>query len=473
MQQIFVRTGASSERSDAARDAAAALVPAVDALLTALDEVLAIEPRSLDGAQADALAGVLASVAGRAGVGQARLLPVIEADGLWALGAHRSLVQWAAARYRTSIATARAQVRLGRALRDDLPHTADAAVAGDVGLEAARVIAAGTTTTPLRREAIADPESSCAEPFLVDQARVLPVEDLRTLVRAWADHADPAADDRGYVEASEREHLEIARIPYGFRVDGQLTVEHGEQLRTALRAVMGVPAASDQRSTSQRRAQGLADLARLALDHGLAGTGMAVRPQVTVHVDHGTLMDLLARAEARAEGMAAAGAEARQSGTRAPGRSDRDPWTPGVPRPRTRVTPADLDRGARYEGGTPVPRHVLDRLACDSAWARVIFGPGSQVLDAGRTQRTYTGPKRSAVIARDQHCRYPGCTAPPAISEVHHTRHWARDHGSTAVDEGILLCWHHHELAHRRGILIARQAGGWSFLDRHGVPLRT
>ena len=461
MQQISAGTRPSSERSEAATAAPTALAPAVDALLTALDEVLAIEPRSLDGAQADALAGVLASVAGRAGVGQARLLPVIEAGGLWALGSHRSLVQWAAARYRTSIATARAQVRLGRALRDDLPHTAHAAVAGDMSIEAARVIAAGTTTTPLRREAIADPESSCAEPFLVEQARVLPVEDLRTLVRAWADHADPAADDRGYVEASEREHLEIARIPYGFRVDGQLTVEHGEQLRAALHAVIGVPAATDQRSTSQRRAQGLADLARLALDHGLVGTGMAVRPQVTVHVDHGTLMELLARAEARAGGIAATG------------RSDADPGTPGVPRPRTRFTPTDLDRRARYEGGTPVPRHVLDRLACDSAWARVIFGPGSQVLDAGRTQRTYTGPKRSAVIARDLHCRYPGCTAPPAISEVHHTRHWARDHGSTAVDEGILLCWHHHELTHRRGIQIARQAGGWSFLDRNGVPLRT
>ncbi len=428
---------------------------AADALLSALDELLAVEPRSLDGAQADVLAEVLSSVAGRAAVGQARLLPVVEADGLWALGSHRSLAQWAAARYRTTIATARAQVRLGRALRDDAPLTAEAAVSGRIGAESARVIATGTTTTPARRAALADPTSGCAEAFLVDQACVLPVDQMRSLVHAWADLADPDADDRGYVEASDREHLEIARVPYGYRVDGQLTVEHGEQLRTALHTMMGVPAATDPRSTSQRRAQGLADLARLALDHGLLGTGTASRPQVTVHADHPTLMDLLERAAARAgEGV------------------DGAPLGPGA---RTRAahpfTPELLQR-PRYDGGTAVPRSVLDRLACDSAWNRVIFGPDSQVLDAGRTQRTYTGPKRAAVIARDLHCRFPGCTAPPAISEVHHTRHWARDHGSTAVDEGILLCWHHHDLTHRRGVRIARHDDRWTFEDRNGIPLR-
>jgi len=447
----------------------AALARAVPLLIAALDELLSVEPRTLDGAQADVLAAVLGSVAGRAGVGQARLLPVIEADGLWALGSHRSLVQWAAARYGSSIATARAQVSLGRALRDDAPLTAEAAVSGSLSLDAARVIAIGATTTPARREALADPASSCAEGFLVDQARLLPVEQLRTLVRAWADHADPAADDRGHVEASEREHLEIARVPYGYRVDGQLTVEHGEQLRTALRTVLGVPAGTDPRSSSQRRAQGLADLARLAMDHGLLGTGAASRPQVTVHIDHPTLMALLETAAVRAgEGTRGTSMVA---GRDTPGSTPASTAATSVSPAAAPFTPETARRRPRYEEGTAVPRHVLDRLACDSAWSRLIFGPASQVLDAGRTQRTYTGPKRAAVIARDVHCRFPGCTAPPAISEVHHTRHWARDHGSTAVDEGILLCWHHHDLTHRRGIRVARAGDGWTFLDRDMTPL--
>ena len=111
---------------------------------------------------------------------------------------------------------------------------------------------------------------------------------------------------------------------------------------------------------------------------------------------------------------------------------------------------------------------LLNRLACDSEVNRIIFGPQSQVLDVGRTERTFTGPRRTALIARDKHCRYPTCTAPPALSEGHHVRHWARDHGSTSVDNGILLCWYHHDLVHRRGIEIHRARDRWVFTDRHG-----
>ena len=116
---------------------------------------------------------------------------------------------------------------------------------------------------------------------------------------------------------------------------------------------------------------------------------------------------------------------------------------------------------------------MLDRLACDSAINRVIFGPRSQILDVGRAERTFTGPRRAAIIARDKHCRYPGCTAPPVLCECHHIRHWARDHGSTAVNEGVLLCWHHHDLVHRRHIEIHRRRTHWVFTDHHGHEITT
>lgn len=423
-------------------DVPAGLAAALGSLMEALDVVLAVEPHA-HGAAAAHVAGILGSVASRAAVGQARLLPVIEADGRWALGGQRSLVQWAAANLRLPVSSARAQVRLGRALRDHLPETAEAATVGEIGHEAAHVLAALAPTTQARRAVLADREHECNESFLVEQARSLRVDDLRRLTRAWAYRADPAADDRGFVEASEREHLELARLPFGYRVEGQLTVEHGQQLQTALAAVMGVPASTDGRSTTQRRAQGLADLARLALDHGLVGTGNAVRPQVTVHIDHTTFRRLVEGAEPTAS-----------------------------PAPATSFPPAALQRLPRFPDGTTVPRALLDRLACDTGWNRIIFGPQSEVLDAGRTARTYTGARRAAVVARDRHCQHPGCTAPPALSEVHHVRHWARDHGRTDVAEGVLLCWHHHDLVHRRGIEIARAGAAWRFSDRHGLPLR-
>ena len=131
-----------------------------------------------------------------------------------------------------------------------------------------------------------------------------------------------------------------------------------------------------------------------------------------------------------------------------------------------------LGRPAELDDGTPIPTSVLARIACDAEITRIVFGPDSQPLDVGRAQRTHTGPQRRAVIARDRHCQYPGCTAPPAISEVHHTRWWGRDHGTTSVATGILLCAYHHHLIHRRAITITwRATGGWAFTERDGRPI--
>jgi hypothetical protein len=91
-------------------------------------------------------------------------------------------------------------------------------------------------------------------------------------------------------------------------------------------------------------------------------------------------------------------------------------------------------------------------------------------LDVGRAERTFTNARRSAIIARDKHCRFPGCTAPPAISECHHVRHWSRG-GATDVANGILLCWFHHDLVHRRGIAIQRRGNRWEFTDADGREL--
>jgi hypothetical protein len=116
---------------------------------------------------------------------------------------------------------------------------------------------------------------------------------------------------------------------------------------------------------------------------------------------------------------------------------------------------------------------VLARLACDGEVSRVVFGPDSQVLDVGRAERLYTGAMRRAVIARDGHCAYPGCFRPPKLSEVHHVKHWAAHHGETTVANGILLCWHHHDVVHSRYLIIDRDhvRGRWRFRERDGTPI--
>jgi hypothetical protein len=141
------------------------------------------------------------------------------------------------------------------------------------------------------------------------------------------------------------------------------------------------------------------------------------------------------------------------------------------------------------ETGGRAPRALLRRLACDSAVTRIVFGADGAVLDVGRAQRTVTGQMRRAVIARDQHCVFPGCDQPPSRCEVHHAvTHWA-DGGQTSVANSALLCWFHHQLVDTRGITMhwtgktADAAGtgtstgalletGWAFTDARGQRIR-
>jgi hypothetical protein len=343
----------------------------------------------LDGRQAEAIAAVLGEVSSWSQVEQARMLPVIEADGLWSIRA-RSLSRYAVRTLDVSIRTAAAQVRLGRALREDLPVTAAAAAAGEIGVEHAHVLAALAPTTELRRAVLASADEVCNETWLVRQARLFPVDEFRVVVRRWAAAADPDADDRGYVQACDQEPLEVSPTTDGYHVNGFLTLDHGQALRAVLEALTPVPAAGDDRTADQRRATALGALCRLVLDNGVTGKGHAVRPRVGVLASHETMQNLVDRAVAADQGRTLPGL--------APG-----------------LSPQAVARSPQFEDGTPVRRILLDRLACDGELNRYIFGPQSETLDVGRAERTFTRARRSAIIARDRHCRYPGCSAPPLI----------------------------------------------------------
>src|SRR5690606_20491227 len=81
----------------------------------------------------------------------------------------------------------------------------------------------------------------------------------------------------------------------------------------------------------------------------------------------------------------------------------------------------------------------------------------------GRAQRTFTGPRRKAIIARDRHCVWPGCDEPPERAQIHHARvHWA-DGGRTSTDNAALLCWHHHDHVDARRIAMSFIDGRWHF----------
>ena len=129
---------------------------------------------------------------------------------------------------------------------------------------------------------------------------------------------------------------------------------------------------------------------------------------------------------------------------------------------------------ATFADGTPIPHGQLSKLLCDGEFHRVVFGPDGESLDSGRTQRLFTPAQTRAVIARDRHCQYPGCSAPPGQGEIHHSIWWYHQ-GRTSTKNAILLCWYHHTLVHQRHLSITHHTSTdpdrpswWSFTDPDG-----
>lgn len=457
---------------ESVRDALEGLASLVGSLAHLTDPAA---PGRVEGATAAAVVTEALALAGRLTAIAARTIAVVEADGWWVLDArNRSITSWVAAHGRVPHGQASRLVGLGRAMRDHLPATAAEVVAGAVSVEAAHLLASLTTTTDARRGALAAPAGECGEEFLVEHARVLPVASLRLLARRWAAQADPEADERGYRDAQEAEYLDLADTTEGCRLSGFLTTEHGHALRAALAALTDRSSGCAGLTAARKRATALTTMVRSVLDNDLTGATGTHRPQISVVADLDTLTRALTRGSLggtsfEAQPAATVRPRARDGGSGARSRCEPD----DVPLAARPAPIGDVERFAVAElvGTGPVPDSVLARLACDSTITRVVFGPQSQVLDVGRSERTYTGHKRRAIIARDLPCQAPDCDAPPALSEIHHTEHWARDNGTTDVATGCLLCWSHHAWVHDDLITVRQTRGRWTFTDRHGQPI--
>jgi len=446
-------------------DALAALEDGVVALAGAVEEV------DLHDVGRDALeqaSARLRTVVTRVDAARWRVLPALEADGRWSLDGSRTFAHWLARAENVGLPTARRDIRTAHALRDVLPATGAAALAGRLGADHLRAMVDVAPTSEARREALtapapaadtssegateneAEPDddatastgASTGEEHLLATGSWYTPAQFRRLVRRFAYVTDPDSDERGYAHAREKEFVDLSPTWDGYHLAGFLTEEHGQVLRAALDAVAGKPAAGETRTPAQRRGQALADLARVALDAGTVGSGSAVRPHLTVTVSVTELRRLVSAGSTADLGSPAAG------------------WPESLG-----VDPAEF-----ADGRGPLPPSLLRRIVCDSEVTRVVLGPESQVLDVGRARRTVTGQLRRAVIARDRRCSWPGCDEPPSRCEVHHAvTHWA-DGGSTSVDNSALLCWHHHDRVDALGITMRRDGGTWLFTDRHGRP---
>ena len=122
----------------------------------------------------------------------------------------------------------------------------------------------------------------------------------------------------------------------------------------------------------------------------------------------------------------------------------------------------------KNEGGeSDLPVESVRRLTCDGSVVAVIQDESGEPLDVGRQHRTVHPSLRRSLLARDKHCRFPGCTHDRWI-DAHHVKHWA-DGGETKPANLILLCSTHHRMVHEEGFRIEKNfQGEWYFLRPDG-----
>lgn len=276
---------------------------------------------------------------------------------------------------------------------EQLDATATALADGRIGAEHAQAIGRAT-----REDRLGDD----AEQELLDTAQGRSPEQLRDDIRRREQAVDPEHLRRQENRAYSRRRASLFRREDGmFELHALLDPESGERVAVALDAFTtpdpaGTPR-EERRRPEQRTADGLVELADAALRAGSRVVG-GVRPHVAVTIP----------------------LEALEAKTGQVGVSDR----------RTVLSP-----------------QAIQRLLCDAAVSRVLTRGRSEVLDVGRSRRAWSASQRRALVVRDGGCRGPGCDRPAAWCDAHHIRWWTKG-GDTNLDNGLLLCRHHHRLVH-------------------------
>jgi hypothetical protein len=384
------------------------------ALSGALDRVLVCEPAFMTPEEKrKALVG-LARERARLDALELKVLAAADRDDVGAETGATSTAAWLSHVTLADRAETVRRVKLARALDDEHQETSAGLAAGDYSTQHAGVMVHALHELPDELE----PDLRMrAEKTLVEEAHHLTPKQLRIVGKHLLDVVAPEV-----VEAKERNRLDRqdaaayanARLAMRANADGttdgwfRLPNLHAQIIKTAVEAVIA-PRKSDRPEPdpvtgrvpdhATRMGQGLCHIlehlpTEAFGDHG----GLAATLVVTI--DHDVLKTAI-------------GAAALVDGTE--------------------VSPGEVRR-----------------LACGAGIIPAVLGGPSAVLDLGREARLYSRAQRIAMVLRDKECRAEGCDRPASWCEAHHLKQWA-DGGKTDLADGVLLCGHHHRLAHHPG----------------------
>ena len=222
---------------------------------------------------------------------------------------------------------------------ESLPKIADALRTGEISYQS-------TSLLCHLRDQLGEKRELFNEAEMLDLARNHSVASLRYLCR----YARHVADPDGFFNEAEadysRRRLHISQMSDGMHaIDGILDHAGGAALKTALDSLSNRRGPEDDRSSGQRTADALVELAHHAMDEGRLPRRNGVKP----HINLTTTIDGL-------KGELGAG-------------------------------PADL------ELSLPISTRTLERLACDCTMSRVVLAD-SMVIDVGHATRTVSAPMR-------------------------------------------------------------------------------
>ena len=243
-----------------------------------------------------------------------------------------------------------------------------------------------------------------------EEARLLravtstPVQTLRNLMIQWAKTMD---DERAPTEPdTDRSWFQMSRTFGAYlATNGLFTPEDADRFEAIMHRAILVPAPDDTRKRSERQAETLLDV-------------MSGETRTDAHIDVRVDFDVLAGAQ-----------------------------------------PDLIDSLCETDPGGPVGRSMLETLLCDCHIGRVLMRGPSQVIDVGTQTRTVPAATRRALVMRDRHCRYPGCSRPHRMCDAHHIVAWEAG-GPTNLDNLVLLCRRHHVHVHRKRLVITLEPSG-------------
>ncbi len=367
-----------------------------------------------------ALVAEITTLAGHLNAANARLLALIaELDRRqgWAEWGVKSMAHWLNWQCGIALGAARERVRVARALTE-LQQVAAAMAEGRLSYSKVRAVT--RVATPAN------------EDYFLNIALHGTASHVEEVVRAYRRALDAEELTREAVQQRDQSLWWHTEPDGSLVVRARLPAEVGALFVRALQAAQdslpipdakNVPAGTfsgseDLLRSRKRRVEALAVLAESFLAQGPKDLSGADRHQIVVHVDHETLRH-------------------RRAGR------------------------------CELEHGPSIAVETARRLACDASVLRIVEDARGEPLDVGRKTRTIPPAIRRALIARDQGCRFPGCTFKRYV-DGHHVTHWA-DGGETRLSDLVTLCRFHHRLLHEgKFTLQTLDDGAFRFVKPNG-----